>query len=720
LIKLSGIPLALMLCGSVFAQPSNDDCGNATIVDSSAPDPVYTDSVDATDATFDPNDPLTSCNGGGPGDGNQTVWWEYTPDADGLVSINTFGSTESGGGELDTSHAVYTGSCGLEMVEVGCADFGLNDQVVLEVQAGVTYRIKVGQYADANDAGTVVLNVEPPPPPRQFVLESYANGTTRPIRDVVADWEASLAPAASSSQSGNKGDPLSTNVREIANYMKPDSASDTGDAIVGSEVPDSGDVTWRGPAELLQVFEGAVNDDNWNKLGTLIAPPDTIGDVGPNHYIQQVNLLTEIFDKEGNSVLGPFPTSLFFESIFATSVCPYADDGDPIVIYDEESDRWLVSQFHLTFWYSICVAVSATNDPLGEYHAYEFDFILPNFIGFPDYPKYGMATGSVNAMFNIFAPFQGAAIGAIDKEEMWSGIPATMVLFLPGISEFGFVPGDNDGPVFDNTLPTFFTNNGGSGDTIDVWEMVPDWDTPEDSTMAEVANIAVSPWDSNLCGAPRGACVPQPGVGTTEGGNPDLPAGTQVIAALEGIADRLMHRGQTRDFGQHKVAMLSHTVDADGTGKAGVRWYELENKKDRGWKLKKEETFSPDDDYRWMGSIAMTAAGDTCLGYSISSESTYPSIGITGRKGTADHMNIEEAVAVDGNVDGGVQRGVARWGDYSSMNIDPVDDSCWYTQEMPRPNEALIPSGPYQGIPFGEYFGWGTHVIQFRVDPRSK
>ena len=100
---ISGV--LLMACGSAFAQPANDDCSSATVIPGTAPDPVYTDSVDATAATLDPADPLLSCNG--PNDGNQTVWWEYTPDADGAVSFNTFGSTEAGGGELDTAHGVF-------------------------------------------------------------------------------------------------------------------------------------------------------------------------------------------------------------------------------------------------------------------------------------------------------------------------------------------------------------------------------------------------------------------------------------------------------------------------------------------------------------------------------------------------------------------------------------------------------------------------------------
>ena len=68
-------------------------------------------------------------------------------------------------------------------------------------------------------------------------------------------------------------------------------------------------------------------------------------------------------------------------------------------------------------------------------------------------------------------------------------------------------------------------------------------------------------------------------------------------------------------------------------------------------------------------------------------------------------MNVGEMVVYDGNVDQHVQTGTAaRWGDYSMMSIDPVDDSCWYTQEFARPNTRL-----------GELAGWATGVFQFIV-----
>ena len=681
----------LMASGSAFAQaPPNDDCNAATVIPSAAPTPPYTDNVDATDATFDSTDPLLSCNAGGGGDGNQTVWYQYTPDVSGIVDFNTVGSTRADSGELDTAHGAFTGSCGA-LVEVACVDVNLNDHLNMDVVAGTTYYIKVGQFLNRSDAGTVFMNVEEgvaPKVPERLIIESSNNGTSALVSDIV---NGSAPDTLAAARAGNSLDvPI-----EIPNFMRADgqaSKSDTG--IVGSQVAGNGQVRWIGPANLLQVFEGGENDDNAFTLQILVAPPDTVGDVGKDHYVQMVNLLTEIFDKEGNSVLGPFGSNAFFAGMGGN--CEISNDGDPIVLYDEETDRWLVSQFMGSFQDGLCIAISTTGDPTGTYNQYEFDFTG---IGFPDYPKFGFATDAVNVMVNLFSPFQGSALGAIDKSEMLAGGPATMVLFTGGAGAqlaFGWVPGDNDGPVFDNTLPTFFTNLGGSGSTIFVGELTPDWDAPETTGLSFFA-VPVSPWDSRLCGAGRGRCIDQPGSGT--GTFPNN------IPFLEGITDRMMHRGQTRDFGKRKQAILSHTVDADGTGKAGVRWYELRNDKDRGWTLKKEETFSPDGDHRWMGSIAMTASGDTCLGYSISSQSTHPSIGITGRKGTSNHMNITELVAFDGNILGNVQTRTARWGDYSAMSVDPVDDTCWYTQEYAKPNSFI-----------GEQFGWATQIIQYDVN----
>ena len=88
-LVLGILPLTLLGAGTAFGQPANDECDGAAILDPSAPFPPFTDSVDATDATLNPSDPLLTCNAAGNDDGTQTVWWEYTPDASGLVVNST-------------------------------------------------------------------------------------------------------------------------------------------------------------------------------------------------------------------------------------------------------------------------------------------------------------------------------------------------------------------------------------------------------------------------------------------------------------------------------------------------------------------------------------------------------------------------------------------------------------------------------------------------------
>ena len=196
-LVLGILPLTLLGAGTAFGQVANDECDTAAILDPTAPFPPFTDSVDATDATLNPSDPLLTCNAAGDNDGTQTVWWSYTPDASGLVNINTNGSTEAGGGELDTAHGAFVGACGA-LVQVACVDQGLNDDLNFEVEAGTTYYIKVGQFAGGSDAGTVVVNVEEgvaPILPQRIVMESAENGTSPPIRDLVGASSATLAAA---------------------------------------------------------------------------------------------------------------------------------------------------------------------------------------------------------------------------------------------------------------------------------------------------------------------------------------------------------------------------------------------------------------------------------------------------------------------------------------------------------------------------------------------
>ncbi len=531
--------------------------------------------------------------------------------------------------------------------------------------------------------------------PTQFVLESVRDGVSPPLTDVVGNDLAAattFAPeAAAAAFIGEVGD----GTLSVAEMVTAVNSSVVQAKVEASESAVNTSMLSTSGANLLQLFDGMENDDNAFTLVTLVAPPDTDGDVGPNHYMQTVNILTEIFDKTGTSILGPFPNNAFYAGL--GGLCENTNRGDPIVLYDEENDRWFASQFAFDSGFtqfSLCIALSTTADPTGSYYQHEFDFTS---IGFPDYPKYGFATDGIGLMVNLFTPptffFGGTGLAAIDKAEAYSAGPATMVFFNLGTSEFGFLPGDNDGPVFTGVTPTFATNNGGFGNSIDIWEIIPDWVTPANSTIGEVASIPVLPMDRDLCPAVRERCIDQPGSGT---GTPP-----NNITFLEAISDRLMHRFQIRNFGGGDMrGVTNHTLDADGTGKAGVRWYEFRNG-GSGWGLHQEGTFSPDDDHRWMGSIAMNRAGDICLGYSISSQNTLPAIGSAGQSAAASGSGFLDSGELVIFAGANVQRQTSRWGDYSAMAIDPVSDTFWYTQEYAFPNSFI-----------GERFGWATKIAQ--------
>ncbi len=147
-----------------------------------------------------------------------------------------------------------------------------------------------------------------------------------------------------------------------------------------------------------------------------------------------------------------------------------------------------------------------------------------------------------------------------------------------------------------------------------------------------------------------------------------------------------MHRLVYRNYGDHESLVMNHTVDTgvvDGSGNhiAGVRWYEVRDPGGSPY-IYQQGTYSPDSTSRWMASIALDHTGDIGLGYSASSTSVYPSVRYTGRLATdpLGQMAQGEGTIVNGLAS--QQTSLDRWGDYSAINVDPVDDcTFWYTNQ---------------------------------------
>jgi hypothetical protein len=282
-----------------------------------------------------------------------------------------------------------------------------------------------------------------------------------------------------------------------------------------------------------QNFEGLSNQDNFNIFGFRVNPPDPDGEVGRNNYVEMVNLTFAVYDKSGNRLLGPVDTGTLWSG-FAVPDCT-DPSGDPVVLYDQITDRWILSQFTTSglddpskpFWN--CVAVSTTSDPTGSYYRYAFQ--TANFQFFPDYPKYGNWTDSYVLTTREFGPTVEYGIGvyALEKNKMVNGQPARAVSFfldgndpdiLPLVGD-GLLPADIDGkqkPKTGAAVPIIGTQDDGAGygatfDALNIWDLSVHWNSAPTSSLTLKTQLPTAAFDSIFPCAPTSRdCLPQPGI----------------------------------------------------------------------------------------------------------------------------------------------------------------------------------------------------------------
>ncbi|MFP6639333.1 MAG: hypothetical protein VCC04_03740, partial [Myxococcota bacterium] len=435
-------------------------------------------------------------------------------------------------------------------------------------------------------------------------------------------------------------------------------------------------------------------DLNQDGLGfTGATPPDPVLDVGPSYVIQAVNTTSgssfNIYDKsDGTLVVGP----LSMESLASGNSDCGTGNGDPIVLYDEMAGRWLLSEFS-DFGNKMCVYISISADPIqGGWYAYEFE--APSF---PDYPKYAVWPDGYYVGTNEFPT---PALYVMDRQAMLAGNLATMQSFaVPSLAGFAFQmlnPADHDGaappPV---GSPGYFLRhvddeahdpNGASAsqDYLEIYEVSVNWTTPNASQLSGPTALPMVEFDSDLCGLLTFSCLPQPNGAT----------------GLDPLREVVMWRPQYRNMGTHESIVGSQVTDTNGFDAAGVRWWELRKTGAGPWTLHQEGTYSPDSHNRWMSSIAMDKDGNIALGYSVGSSSLNAGIRYTGRLSTdpAGVMTQSETTIANG----GSQQWNDRWGDYSSMNVDPSDGcTFWYTNEY---------------MPAGGNGNWTTKIASFAFD----
>jgi len=506
----------------------------------------------------------------------------------------------------------------------------------------------------------------------QTIWEDH-HDTSPPLRDLMAEYIPIFLPAH------EQPDDLPYPVHIYRN--RPDGA------LQSENLPANPPTAAGGPVMGLN-FEGQDFDSTCRCI-----PPDTNGAVGATQYVQAVNTVFTVYDKgTGNAIAGPVAINALWAG-FTGGDCAGDDDGDVTVLFDKAAQVWVFQQFDLGPEYQgpyyDCIAVSTTSDATGSYNRYAFPF---GDVNYPDYPKLGVwpaaspgaPQGVYLGTYNIFPNaqyFLGPAACAYDRNAMLAGNTAVSQCFiLTGSFDYGpLLPSDMDGFTTPSANePGYFMQYDYSGQAaVDLFQLAVNF--PSSSTVTGPIAISVPAF------TPYGT------------GSADIPENSGDNTLLDSLSDLPMYRLAWRNIAGVEHLNFNHTVTGTG-GAAAIRWYDITNPNTTPV-VAQAGTFSPDANYRWMGSTAMDAAGDQAVGFSQSSATTNPSIWIAGRTPSDPAGTLEPQInIIDG---GGSQDAItSRWGDYSAMQIDPVDDcTFWYTQEY---------------IQVTGYYNWNTRIANFK------
>ncbi len=437
---------------------------------------------------------------------------------------------------------------------------------------------------------------------------------------------------------------------------------------------------------------------NSAQSGCLCLPPDTDGDVGPNHYVQSVNSSIKIFDKNGNPLNGPNRTT--YNSFFLTlagTPCSGFNNGDGFVFYDHVANRWVVSDF--AFPGSLpgagpfyqCIGVSQTGDPVSGgwfLYAIQHDPANPTWIG--DYPKFALWPNAYYLTVNLFdgvtLGFQGVRAFALDRASMLVGGPANTIAFNitpAGLGDsYSLVPASfrtgNPPPAGRDEFLLSVDSPATGGVTLTQvhgWKFHVDFAVPGNSTLgigtnhSPNANVTVNGFVDAFTNSGT-LLVPQ-------NGTPQK---------LDTLGDKIMtpvvyqNRSGAESLWASQTVLLNYP-----NGPTAVRWYQF-NVTGGNFPATpvQQQSWNNGNDglWRWMPSIAVDQNGNMAIGYSTSSTTQEPSIRYAGRLASDPLNNLGQGEAIMTAGGGHQTHSSGRWGDYSMTTIDPADNlTFWHTNE---------------------------------------
>jgi len=412
-------------------------------------------------------------------------------------------------------------------------------------------------------------------------------------------------------------------------------------------------------------------------------PPDTVGDVGPSHYVQAVNTSIGIYNKTTGAAISTFTFNTLWAGAGTGTPCDTANMGDPTVIYSRQNDRFIVADFA---WSDIvngpyyeCIAVSKTANPVtGGWwlFAYRADDAAHPWL--PDYPKMGIWPDGLYMSANMFdcltagcgsASYMEARVYGLNIIDLVNGAPLrSIVIDTNSTSRFTLLPSNYRGAAPPVGTPNFVV---GESATLFAWEVFKfhvDYVTPANSTFTGPTNVTQASY------ATAASTVPEPAPGN----------------ASDTLAERMMMQNQYRNIGGVESLWVNHTTGTPSASTpTGIQWGQINV---TGATINttpvQQQIYNNGADgiNRFMGALAVDHDGNMALGYTASSSTVAPDIRYVGRLST-DPLNTlpQTEITMLPGVTRSVQTGTCgvtctRWGDYSAMSVDPVDEcTFWYT-----------------------------------------
>lgn len=415
-------------------------------------------------------------------------------------------------------------------------------------------------------------------------------------------------------------------------------------------------------------------------------PPDINGDVGPNHFIEAVNTAYAIYNKTG-TLLASFTENQLWSS-GGTNPCNGNSQGDPVVLYDQQADRWILTHFAFglkggkpTAPIYECIAATKTGDPVsGGWWLFPLR-MDPGTAGAPpagalnDYPKFGIWSDCLYMAANEFngsnSQFLGTSFASFNRSDLYSGAALTWALgFINNTSDpFSMIPSNLSGKsaaALPANTPNYFVSESTTGFDFEVRKFTPGPNCGSGGTLSAATDVGQTNYTT-----PGGNIVPQPGTSTK----------------LDSLGDRLMQKVQYRKVGPVESLWVVHSVQTSSTSTVQPQWAQIDV---TGGVINttpvQQQIYAPDTAlYRWMGSLAVDSQGNMALGYSTSNGTApnYPSIAYSGRlAGDPPNTLPESEVQLVAGAGSQTLSNISRWGDYTSMSVDPTDDcTFWYTNE---------------------------------------